>query len=60
MTSYFAQIMEPGGGVKLLPFVRFVIGVLFILTVIGAVVGVARVHVSQSYCTALFLVVMVV
>mmetsp|Transcript_422 Transcript_422/g.581 ORF Transcript_422/g.581 Transcript_422/m.581 type:complete len:93 (-) Transcript_422:213-491(-) len=44
MSSFFAQVMEPGGGVKLLPFVRVVIALLFILTVTGAVVGVARIH----------------
>ena len=44
MSSFFAQIMEPGGGVKLLPFVRAVIALLFVLTVVGAIVGVARIH----------------
>ncbi|KAL7567586.1 hypothetical protein ACA910_000185 [Epithemia clementina (nom. ined.)] len=50
MSSFFAQVMEPGGGVKLLPFVRFVITLLFILTVIGAIVGVARVHMIVLSC----------
>lgn len=39
-----SQILEPGGGVMLLPFVRLVIGFLLLLTTIGAVVGVARIH----------------
>lgn len=36
--------MQPGGGVMLLPFVRFVIGILLVLTVVAAVVDVARIH----------------
>jgi hypothetical protein len=44
MTSFFAQIMEPGGGIMLLPFVRVVIGCLLTLTVTTAILGVARVH----------------
>jgi hypothetical protein len=44
MTSFFAQIMEPGGGIMLLPFVRVVIGCLLALTVTTAIIGVARVH----------------
>lgn len=44
MTSFFAQMMEPGGGVLLLPFVRVVIGMLMVLTMIDAIAGVARMH----------------
>ena len=44
MSSLFAQIMEPGGGVMLLPFVRVVIGLLMLLTSVAAVLGVARIH----------------
>ena len=43
-TSFVSQIMQPGGGVMLLPFVRFVIGILLVLTVVAAVVDVARIH----------------
>ena len=43
-TSFVSQIMQPGGGVMLLPFVRFVIGILLVLTVIAALVDVARIH----------------
>ena len=42
--SFVSQIMQPGGGVMLLPFVRFVIGILLILTVIAAILDVARIH----------------
>ena len=42
--SFVAQIMQPGGGVMLLPFVRFVIGILLVLTVMAAVLDVARIH----------------
>jgi uncharacterized protein involved in cysteine biosynthesis len=44
MSSFFSQIMEPGGGVMLLPFVRLVIGCLLCLTVAAAIAGVARIH----------------
>ena len=37
-------MMEPGGGVMLLPFVRVVIGMLMVLTTMGAIAGVARIH----------------
>lgn len=43
-TSFVAQIMQPGGGVMLLPFVRFVIGLLLVLTIAGAIVDFARIH----------------
>lgn len=36
--------MQPGGGIMLLPFVRFVIGLLLVLTVIAALCDVARIH----------------
>jgi hypothetical protein len=44
MTSFIAQIMEPGGGIILLPFVRLVIALLLVLTTTAAVVGLARIH----------------
>jgi uncharacterized protein involved in cysteine biosynthesis len=44
MSSFFSQIMEPGGGVMLLPFVRLVIGLLLCLTITAAVADVARIH----------------
>jgi len=42
--SLISQIMEPGGGVMLLPFVRFVITCLLILCIGSAIAGVARIH----------------
>jgi hypothetical protein len=42
--SFIAQIMQPGGGIILLPFVRLVIAILLVLTVAAAVVGLARIH----------------
>jgi hypothetical protein len=44
MSSFIAQIMQPGGGIILLPFVRLVIAILLVLTVSAAVVGLARIH----------------
>jgi hypothetical protein len=44
-SSWVAQIMQPGGGVLLLPLVRFVISLLLICTVGAAVLtDVARIH----------------
>lgn len=43
-SSFIAQVMEPGGGVMLLPFVRGVIAILLLLTSTAAIVGVARLH----------------
>lgn len=46
MSSFVAQIMAPGGGVLLLPFVKAVVGVLM-LTVLGIfIAGVARIHMA--------------
>lgn len=44
MSSFISKVLSPGGGVMLLPFVRLVIGVLLLLTLTAATVGVARVH----------------
>jgi hypothetical protein len=44
--SFVSQVLEPGGGIKLLPFVRVVIGFLLLLTLIGFFVGVARIHMA--------------
>jgi ER protein Pkr1 len=44
MTSLFAEIMQPGGGVILIPFVRVVIALLLVLTIMGFLAGVARIH----------------
>ncbi len=43
-SSFISTIMEPGGGVVLLPFVRGVIACLLALTVIAAILDVARIH----------------
>jgi hypothetical protein len=39
-----SQILEPGGGVMLLPFVRTVIAFLLLLCLTAAVFDVARIH----------------
>ena len=46
MTSFISQVMEPGGGVMLLPFVRVVIAFLLVLTLAGFLAGVARIHMA--------------
>ncbi|GAX27971.1 hypothetical protein FisN_32Lu025 [Fistulifera solaris] len=44
MTSFMSQILEPGGGVMLLPFVRTVIAFLLLLCLTAALFDVARIH----------------
>ena len=46
MTSFAQQIMEPGGGLLLIPFVRVVIGILLVLTLSGFLAGIARIHMA--------------
>ena len=38
------EIMAPGGGVMLIPFVRIVIAILLVMTIMGFVANVARIH----------------
>lgn len=45
-SSFVSQIMQPGGGVMLLPFVRLVIGCLLLLTMGAFIAGVARIHMA--------------
>jgi hypothetical protein len=42
--SFFAEIMQPGGGIMLIPFVRVIITILLVLTLMGFVAGIARIH----------------
>jgi hypothetical protein len=53
--SFIAQVMQPGGGVMLLPFVRVVIAILLVLTIGGVVADVARIHMAilSFLCTGL-------
>jgi hypothetical protein len=46
MSSFMSDVMQPGGGVMLLPFVRIVIGILLVLTIAGFCAGVARLHMA--------------
>ncbi|KAG7360538.1 hypothetical protein IV203_035637 [Nitzschia inconspicua] len=46
MTSFFSEIMQPGGGIILIPFVRVIITLLLVMTMMGFVAGVARVHMA--------------
>ena len=57
MSSFFSQILQPGGGIMLLPFIRGVIGLLLLLTTTAAVFDVARIHmVILSFLSAGLLV----
>eukprot|EP00339_Tiarina_fusa_P008380 CAMPEP_0117030974 /NCGR_PEP_ID=MMETSP0472-20121206/22316_1 /TAXON_ID=693140 ORGANISM="Tiarina fusus, Strain LIS" /NCGR_SAMPLE_ID=MMETSP0472 /ASSEMBLY_ACC=CAM_ASM_000603 /LENGTH=91 /DNA_ID=CAMNT_0004739203 /DNA_START=134 /DNA_END=409 /DNA_ORIENTATION=+ len=46
MSSMVTEIMQPGGGILLLPFVRGVISLLLVLTLAGFMAGVARIHMA--------------
>ena len=44
--SFITDVMSPGGGVMLLPFVRLVIMFLLLLTSTAFISGVARIHMA--------------
>lgn len=44
MSSLVSQLMQPGGGLMLIPFVRIVVGLLLVLTLSAAALDVARIH----------------
>ena len=44
--SFIADIMAPGGGVLLLPFVRVVITLMLVCTITTFIAGVARIHMA--------------
>jgi hypothetical protein len=44
MASFVSQLMSPGGGIILIPFIRFVIVLLMLTTSTTFVFGVARLH----------------
>jgi hypothetical protein len=46
MSSFVSQIMQPGGGLLLIPFVRVVIGILLVMTLAGFLAGIARIHMA--------------
>lgn len=46
MSSFAQQIMEPGGGLLLIPFVRAIIAILLVLTGSGFLAGIARIHMA--------------
>uniref|UniRef100_A0A7R9WAL4 Uncharacterized protein n=1 Tax=Pseudictyota dubia TaxID=2749911 RepID=A0A7R9WAL4_9STRA len=46
MTSIVSQLMAPGGGVALIPFIRVVISCLLLITVTCFFAGVARIHMA--------------
>jgi hypothetical protein len=44
--SFISDVMAPGGGVLLLPFVRVVIAMLLVCTIATFLAGVARIHMA--------------
>ena len=46
MSNAISQLFAPGGGVVLIPFIRFVIGCLLLTTLSAFTFGVARIHMA--------------
>mmetsp|Transcript_18683 Transcript_18683/g.27050 ORF Transcript_18683/g.27050 Transcript_18683/m.27050 type:complete len:96 (+) Transcript_18683:62-349(+) len=46
MSGFVANLLQPGGGVALIPFIRYVIFALLCLTLTGFGLGVARIHMA--------------
>mmetsp|Transcript_21589 Transcript_21589/g.30239 ORF Transcript_21589/g.30239 Transcript_21589/m.30239 type:complete len:90 (+) Transcript_21589:94-363(+) len=46
MSNLVSELLAPGGGVKLIPAIRFVIGCLLLTTTITLALGVARIHMA--------------
>mmetsp|Transcript_20001 Transcript_20001/g.30276 ORF Transcript_20001/g.30276 Transcript_20001/m.30276 type:complete len:93 (+) Transcript_20001:169-447(+) len=44
--SLFTEVLKPGGGILLIPFIRTVISCLFMTTVTAFICGVARMHMA--------------
>ena len=44
--TFISDVLQPGGGVKLIPFVKFVICILLLLTTGAFVGGFARIHMA--------------
>ena len=44
--SFVQEIMAPGGGILLLPFIRVVVGLLLFATITVFLMGVARIHMA--------------
>mmetsp|Transcript_6424 Transcript_6424/g.6026 ORF Transcript_6424/g.6026 Transcript_6424/m.6026 type:complete len:96 (-) Transcript_6424:278-565(-) len=46
MSSLVAQLLAPGGGIILIPFIRYVIMLLLLVTSTAFILGVARIHMA--------------
>mmetsp|Transcript_18930 Transcript_18930/g.44052 ORF Transcript_18930/g.44052 Transcript_18930/m.44052 type:complete len:96 (+) Transcript_18930:205-492(+) len=44
--SFIADVMQPGGGILILPFIKYVVGLLMCTTLITFLFGVARIHMA--------------
>lgn len=44
--SFISEVMAPGGGIKLIPFVRVIVGLLLVCTIGIFIAGVARIHMA--------------
>lgn len=44
--SFISEVMAPGGGIKLLPFVRVVVGLLLVCAIGIFIAGIARIHMA--------------
>ena len=46
MSTLISQLLAPGGGVMLIPFIRYVIMLLLLVTSTAFILGVARIHMA--------------
>jgi len=46
MSSFVNDILEPGGALLLIPYIRIVVGCLFGTTMVAFLMGIARVHMA--------------
>ncbi|KAL3782249.1 hypothetical protein HJC23_000312 [Cyclotella cryptica] len=46
MSSFISELLKPGGGIALIPFIRMTIATLLIMVVLMFIAGVARIHMA--------------
>mmetsp|Transcript_4888 Transcript_4888/g.10790 ORF Transcript_4888/g.10790 Transcript_4888/m.10790 type:complete len:98 (-) Transcript_4888:388-681(-) len=44
MSSFISQLLQPGGGIALIPFIRATVCLLLLMTIVIFICGIARVH----------------
>ncbi|KAL7513097.1 hypothetical protein ACHAXN_010155 [Cyclotella atomus] len=46
MSSFISDLLKPGGGIALIPFIRMTIVALLIMVILMGIAGVARIHMA--------------